>query len=62
MANLSKENGQEPVPPWAFIWFNFHRSTGLICNAHQSLTGRNDETIDNIQRTMRAYFESGSDS
>ena len=25
------------------------------------LSGRNDQTIDNIQRTMRAYFESGSD-
>ena len=30
--------------------------------AHQSLLGSNDQTIDNTQRTMRAYFESGSDS
>ena len=33
-----------------------------IRKAHQSLSGRNDQTIDNTQRTMRAYFESGSDS
>ena len=62
MANLSKEEGQEPVPQWAFIGFNLHRNTGHIHKAHQSLSGSNDQTIDNIQRTMRAYFESGSDS
>ena len=33
-----------------------------ICKAHQSLSGSKDQTIDNIQRTMRAYSESGSDS
>ena len=59
MANLSKEKGQQPFPPWAFIGFNLHRNTG---KAHQSLSGSNDQTIDNIQRTMRAYLESGSDS
>ena len=59
MANLSKERGPEPVPQWAFIGFNLHRNTG---KAHQSLSGSEDQTIDNIQRTMRAYFESGSDS
>ena len=59
MANLSKEKGQEPVPQWAFIGFNVHRNTG---KAHQSLSGRNDQIIDNIQRTLRAYSESGSDS
>ena len=59
MANLSKEKDQEPVPQWAFIEFNLHRNTG---KAHPSLSGSNDQTIDNIQRTMRAYFESGSDS
>ena len=62
MADLSKEKGQEPVPQWAFIGFNLHRNTGCIPKAHQSLSGRNDQTIDNIQRTLRAYSESGSDS
>ena len=59
MADLSKEKGQEPVPPWAFIGFDLHRNTG---KAHQSLSGSKDQTIDNIQRTLRAYFETGSDS
>ena len=64
MADLSKKKGQEPVPQWAFIGFNLHRNTGhvYICKAHQSLSGRNDQTIDNIQGTLRAYSESGSDS
>ena len=57
MADLSKEEGQEPVPQWAFIWFNLHRSTG---KAHQSLSGSKDQTIGNIQRTLRAYSESRS--
>ena len=56
--HLSKEKGQEPFPQWTFIGFN-KRNTG---KTHQSLSGSNDQTIDNIQRTMRAYFESGSDS
>ena len=59
MANLSKEKGQEPFPQWAFIGFNLHRNTG---KGHQSLSGSNDQTIGNIQRTMRVYSESGSDS
>ena len=59
MANISKEKDQEPFPQWAFIGFNLHRNTG---KAHQSLSSSKDETIDNIQRTLRAYFESGSDS
>ena len=62
MAELSKEKGQEAFPQWAFIGFNLHRNTGHIHKAHQSLSGSNDQTIDNIQRTMRAYLESGSDS
>ena len=62
MANLSKEKDQEPVPQWAFIEFKLHRNTGHIWKAHQSLSGRNDQIIDNIQRTLRAYFESGTDS
>ena len=59
MASLSDEKGHESVPQWAFIGFNSHRSTG---KAHQLLSGSNDQTIDNIQRTLRAYSESGSDS
>ena len=61
MANLSDEKGFEPVPQWAFIGFSLHRNTRHICKAHQSLSGSNDQTIDNIQRTMRAYSESVSD-
>ena len=61
MADLSKEKGQEPVPQWAFIGFNLHRNTGHIHKA-QSFSGNNDQTTDNIQRTMRTYFESGLDS
>ena len=57
MANLSEEKGLEPVLQWAFIGFNLHRNTG---KAHQSLSGSKDQTIDNIQRTLRAYSESGS--
>ena len=57
MADLSKEKGQEPFPQWAFIGFNLHRNTG---KAHQSLSGSKDQTIDNIQRTLRAYSEPGS--
>ena len=57
MADLSKEKGQEPFPQWAFIGFNLHRNTG---KAHLSVSGSKDQTIDNIQRTTRAYSESGS--
>ena len=55
MADLSKEKGQEPVPQWAFIGFNLHRNTGCIRKAHQSLSGRNDQIIDNIQRTQGLF-------
>ena len=57
MANLSKEKDQEPFSQWAFIGFNLHRHTG---KAHQSLSGSKDQRIDNKQRTLRAYSESGS--
>ena len=57
MTNLPEEKGLEPVLQWAFIGFNLHRNTG---KAHQSLSGSNDQTTENIQRTMRAYSESGS--
>ena len=60
MANLSEEKEWEPVPQWAFIGFNLHRNTGHIRKS-QSLSGSKDQTIGNIQRTMRAYSESGSD-
>ena len=57
MVDLSKEKDQEPFLQWAFIGFNLHKNTG---KAHQSLSGSNDQTIDNIQRTLRAYSDSGS--
>ena len=57
MANLSEEQDQEPFPQWDFIGFNLHRTTG---KAHQSVSGSKDQTIDNIQRTLRANSESGS--
>ena len=38
------------------------RIQGIHVKAHQSLSGSNDQTIDNIQRTMRTYSESGSGS
>ena len=62
MADLSKKKGQESFPEWAFIGFNLHRNTGRISKPYQSLSGSSNQTIDNIQRTIRAYFESGSDS
>ena len=69
MIYLGRESGQslrgegpEPVPQWTFIGFNLHRNTGHIHIAHQSLSGSNDQTIDNFQRTMRTDSESGSDS
>ena len=60
MADVSKKD-QEPFSQWAFIGFNLHRNTGHILKAHQSLSGRNDQIIDNIQRTQ-GYSESGSGS
>ena len=57
MADLSKEKGPEPFPPWNFIRFILHRNAD---RAHQSLSGSKDQTIDNKQRTLRAYSESGS--
>ena len=55
MADLSKEKDQEPVPQWAFIGVNLNRNIGRICKAHQSLSGRNDQIIDNIQRTQGLF-------
>ena len=59
MADLSKEKGQKPVPQWAFTGFNLHRNIGPIRRAHQSLSGRNDQVIDNIQRTLRLILSQG---
>ena len=57
MADVSKEKDQEPFPEWAFIGFNLQRNTA---KAHQSLSGSKDQTMDNIQRTLMGYSESGS--
>ena len=57
MASLLKDKGLDPVSQWAFIGFNLHSNTG---KSYQSLSGSNDQTVDNIQRTLRAYSESGS--
>ena len=57
MADLSKEKDREPFPQWAFIGFSLHRNTG---KAYQSWSGSKDQTINNVQRTMRAHSESGS--
>ena len=53
MADLSKEKGQEPFPQWAFIGCNLHRNTD---KAHQSLSDRNDQIIDNIQKNSEGLF------
>ena len=54
MADLSKEKGPEPFPPWAFIRFILHRNTD---KAHQSLSGSKGQTIHDLHRTLRAYSE-----
>ena len=59
MADLSKEKGQEHFPQGRKLLCNLHRNTG---KAHQPLSGSKDQTIDNIQRTLRDYSGSGSDS
>ena len=61
LTNLSEEKGLEHLLPWAFTGFSLYRNTGCIHKAHQSLSGSDDQGIDNIQRTIRAYSESGSD-
>ena len=53
MADLSKEKGPEPFPPWAFIRFILHRNSD---KAHQSLSTSKGQTH-NLQRTLRAYSE-----
>ena len=55
LTNLSEEKCLEHLFPWVFIGFSLHRNRGHIPKAHQSLSGSNDQGIDNIQRTIRAY-------
>ena len=38
------DQGQGPVPQWAFTGFSLYRNTG---KAHQSLSGSKDQIIDN---------------
>ena len=59
---LSQEESSPTLALTGLYWLNLHRNTEHVCKAHQSLSGTNDQIIDNIQRTLRAYFESGSDS
>ena len=61
LTSLSEEKDLEPLSQWAFIGFSLHRNTGHICKAHQSLSGSNDQGIDNIQRTIKADSVPGSD-
>ena len=61
VVDISKEKGQESVAQWAFIGCNLHRNTGCILKA-QSLSGSNDQTLDNIHRTMKVYLDSRSES
>ena len=57
---LSQEESAPTLALPGFYWLNLHRNTGSVWKAHQSLSGGNNQ-IDNIQRTLRAYSESGSD-
>ena len=57
---LSPEENTPTLALTVFYWLNLHRNTGRIWKDHQSLSGSNN-LIDNIQRILRAYFESGSD-
>ena len=57
---LSEREGRpHPLPGQAIIGFNLHRNTGCIHKAHQSLSGRNDQVIDNIQRILRLILSQG---
>ena len=55
---LSQEESTLTLALTGFSWLNLHRNTGCVWKAYQSLLG-SDNQIDNIQRTLRAYFESG---
>ena len=58
---LCQEESTPTLALTGFYWLNLHSNTGCIWKAHQSFSVSNNQ-IDNIQRTLRAYFESGSDS
>ena len=59
---LSQGERERPDPCLDRLsWLNLHRNTGCIWKAHPSLPGSNNQ-IDDIQRTLRAYSESGSNS
>ena len=60
MARYLKGEGPGACSSMGFYWVYLHRNTGRICKSHQSLSGSNDQTIDNIQRTLRANSELGS--
>ena len=58
---LSQEENTPTLALTGFYWLTLHRNTRHIWKAHQALSGSNNH-IDDTQRTLRAYFESGSDS
>ena len=58
---LSQGESTPTLTLTGFYWLSLHRNTGHVWKVHQSLSGSNNQ-IDNIQRTLRAHFESGSDS
>ena len=57
---LSQEESTLTLALTGFYWLNLHSNTESIWKAHQLLSGRNDQIIDNKQRTLRPYSESGS--
>ena len=61
-ASATVSKGKHPnIALLGFYWLNLRRNTGCIWKAHQTLSGSNNQR-DNIQRTLRACFEWGSDS
>ena len=57
----SQEESTPTLALTGFYWLNLQRNTGRVWKVHQSLSGSNTQ-IDTIQRSLRAYSESGSDS
>ena len=58
---LSQEESEQTLASTSLYWLNLRRNSGSTWKTHQSSSGRNDQIINNIQRIMRAYLESGSD-
>ena len=56
VARPLSERAPQPLPGQAFIAF---LGAFLKEGLHSSLSGSKDQTIDNSQRTLRAYSESG---